>query len=575
MKIDQLNRIKNLSILTAIVLGLLHAWFSRFEMTADGMSYLDIADNYLKGDFKATVCPSWSPLYPFLVSIAFYLFKPSSYWEFSLVHLVNFIIYLFTIFSFNFFICELLNHNKNQASKISKEGLITLPDWAILIIGYSLFIYSSLHIIALWGPDPDMLFSTFVYLASGISLKIYRGQLNSRNFLLLGIVFAFGYLAKTPMFVLAFVYLILVFFAAVKYENLTSSVLKVVLAFITFILISSPYIYAISQNKGYLTFGESGKLNYAWYINDIVPFTHWQGEPKDFQFQSGKPKHPTRKIYDNPPVYEFGSPIPGTYPPFYDPTYWYEGITPRFDLFRQICAICASTFVFNKIFIKLLGFLIPCFAILFFMGNRKELIIKDILGEWILLVPALSAFCMFSLVHLEPRYIGAYIVIFYLTLLCSIRMSGEKSEKESKRLIEVVVFIMTLMLMITIGTTTSNELSLWQTKGSVHNEWNIASSLKQMGLKEKDKVATIGYGVPYLAYWARLLKVTIVAEVTTDDADKFWALNESKKLNIIHIFSKMGIKAIVAKKIPLCCLKNSWKKINNSDSYIYLLNIPL
>ena len=51
---------------------------------------------------------------------------------------------------------------------------------------------------------------------------------------------------------------------------------------------------------------------------------------------NGEPKHPTRKIFDAPPVYEFGYPVGGTYPVWYDPTYWYEGGVSHFDFRKQL-----------------------------------------------------------------------------------------------------------------------------------------------------------------------------------------------------------------------------------------------
>ena len=40
--------------------------------------------------------------------------------------------------------------------------------------------------------------------------------------------------------------------------------------------------------------------------------------------------HPTRQIMTHPPVFEFDGPVPGTYPPWTDPSYWNEGVHPRF-----------------------------------------------------------------------------------------------------------------------------------------------------------------------------------------------------------------------------------------------------
>jgi len=48
---------------------------------------------------------------------------------------------------------------------------------------------------------------------------------------------------------------------------------------------------------------------------------NWQGGPSD----NGAPIHATRQISSNPAIFEFATPIGGTYPPWYDPIYWSQG----------------------------------------------------------------------------------------------------------------------------------------------------------------------------------------------------------------------------------------------------------
>ena len=46
--------------------------------------------------------------------------------------------------------------------------------------------------------------------------------------------------------------------------------------------------------------------------------------------------HPSRKILDTPPIYEFATPVKGTLPIWYDPSYWTEGAVPRVSLKREL-----------------------------------------------------------------------------------------------------------------------------------------------------------------------------------------------------------------------------------------------
>ena len=57
--------------LAAIVLGGVQAWAGRFPVGEDGVSYLDIADSYLRGDWHNAINAYWSPMYSWLLAAAF------------------------------------------------------------------------------------------------------------------------------------------------------------------------------------------------------------------------------------------------------------------------------------------------------------------------------------------------------------------------------------------------------------------------------------------------------------------------------------------------------------------------
>ena len=115
---NELNRLRVLSILIAVLLGFLLSWATRYSMTSDALSYIDMADFFRKGDWEAAVRSSWCPLFPFLVGIGLYVLNPTPYWEFQTLHLINFLIYVGTIFAFDFFIWELLKHQKKREEEI-------------------------------------------------------------------------------------------------------------------------------------------------------------------------------------------------------------------------------------------------------------------------------------------------------------------------------------------------------------------------------------------------------------------------------------------------------------------------
>jgi hypothetical protein len=46
----------------AVLLGVLHAWASRYGMSPDGVSYLDLGHAFLRGEWRQAVNGLWSPL---------------------------------------------------------------------------------------------------------------------------------------------------------------------------------------------------------------------------------------------------------------------------------------------------------------------------------------------------------------------------------------------------------------------------------------------------------------------------------------------------------------------------------
>src|SRR5436190_15975112 len=98
--------------LAAITLGAVQVWDVRHAFDADGISYLDLGDAYIRGDWTAAINAYWSPLYSCFLGIVTHIVRPSSYWEFTVVHLANFAIYLCTLVCFNLFLRELIRYNR-------------------------------------------------------------------------------------------------------------------------------------------------------------------------------------------------------------------------------------------------------------------------------------------------------------------------------------------------------------------------------------------------------------------------------------------------------------------------------
>ena len=552
----------------AIVLGFVHVWADHhYFMNADVLSYLDIAEAYLRRDWNTAVSSYWSPLYSWIIAVVLVILKPSTYWKFAVVHLVNFGIYLFAMGCFCFLMREMLRRQRNQRDELLAQGFVMLPDWALLAIGYSLFIWSSLFLITLQLESPDMLVAAFVYLVTGILLRIRRQPLSWVPFALLGLFLGVGFLAKSVMLLLTPLFLLA---AMIAVRSVRSALPRVAVAVVLFLVVVGPFVYAMSQSKGTFTTGRTGRLNYLWAINGVRN-THWQGEKPG----SGTPKHTTRKIFDDPPAYEFSEPVGGTYPVWYDPTYWYEGSVSHFDFRQQLRVLLGAIRAYYELFHfwgLQYGLLVGIVA-LYVMGGRGRLLIYDLIGQWSLFIPAFAGLGLYALVNVQGRYVASFLVLFWLALIMTLRIHHTPN---ALRFIRSIAVVLVGSIVLTAVASSSREIGLTVrhvVRGenpADHRQWQVAEGLREMGVTPSDNVAFIGDS--FRVFWAHLLGTRVVAEVRGDKVPDFWRASPAVKSDLINAFARTGVKAIVAERPPVGVDLSGWQKIRDTDYYVYPLN---
>src|SRR5262249_38952799 len=150
--------------------------------------------------------------------------------------------------------------------------------------------------------------------ATGLLVRMKRGVATRAVSFALGAALAAGYLAKSVMFPLSFMFLFCSLFVTGNWKR---SALRTTAALATFLLVASPWILTLSKAKERFTFGDAGRLNYAFYINDLVNRPYWHGEEAGL----GTPTHGGRRLNDIPQVEDVSGPGPGSYPLWYDPSY--------------------------------------------------------------------------------------------------------------------------------------------------------------------------------------------------------------------------------------------------------------
>lgn len=555
---ENLRKVQMFFRILAIGLGMLHVYaaIKSQSMNADGISYLDIGDAYFRADWANAINPVWSPLYSWILGFANFVIRPSIQWEFPVVHLVNLIIYLIALSSFEFMWKRVWTYEASNES-------FALSDSWWWTLGYLLFIWISLSLIEIWAVTPDMLMAVFVFLAAGLIAQMRAGDESRWSFFKLGLILGFGYLSKSFMFSAAIVFLVTAWIVQKRSGR------KILLAASVFLLLSLPFILLISAKKGKFTIGEAGTVTYLRYVNGL-PFPHWQGDPQ----RGISLTHPSRIVHQSPAVYEFDGPIGGTYPISTDPSYWYEGVEPRFDIASLLARLFASGLVYADLFFHEQGILVACIFALYMMRQAGKYTLRETLERWALAIPALIAFGLYGIVLVQGRYIGAFILLFWADILGNVRLPNASANGRWLGVLSSIAafgLLANIILFNLDGFTRLN--SSWQSGlGPVvtptAKPLAVARALQGLGVRQGDKVGVIGYA--YDSFWARLARVKIVAEMLEADEDQFWHGDQALRQSVLQAFAKTGVDAVVAEYVPDYAGLRDWHQVENSNYYIYV-----
>jgi hypothetical protein len=546
----------------AVSVAALHAWANRHVMNADGVSYLDIGDAYFRGDWANALNAYWGPMYSWLLGAALAVVRPSMYWEFAVVHAVNLAIFVIALAAFELLLNEVLAETRE-----TRDGLASAPSLAWIVLAYSLFAWSSLQLITVAVVSPDLLMAAFVYAATAVLLRIAHGRFSSRSFVLLGALLGFAYLAKAPMFPIGVVYMTLAATAAWRSGRPAGAALRfAALAAFAFALVAGPYVVALSIQKQRLTFGDSRFITYAWFVNG-VPMRHAEADATGRRLV-----HPPRRLVDSPAVYEFATPVAGTYPLWNDPSYWYEGIRTRFAPGEQVRAAVESLREYHRLFLGYLRVsLLVGLAVLALLVPRPRRLLYAIAGQWPLLVPAAAGLTMFAMVHAFPRYVGAFVVLLWIGLYAAIRLPNTT---DARRVLWSVFVVVSGMLWAGTLLQSAPQLiaagaELVDGSPSRHLHWQVARELEEAGLRPGDRIAEV-HAEPTEASWtgmmsfARLLRVQIVAEVPPEHAAAFWAGSREVRDQVLAAFARSGARAVVAQTVPPGTDASGWLPLGST-----------
>jgi 4-amino-4-deoxy-L-arabinose transferase-like glycosyltransferase len=554
-----------------VVLGFLQAWSHRLLVDHDGVAYLDVAENYARGAWSAAINGYYSPFYSWLLALALLLKFPRS-WESTLLHLVNFVGYVGAFASFEFFVRELIRKEKSSLHPEEREAGLSESAWHTL--GLGLFLYATLFMANISGSSgqgdgstPDIFVLLFVFLAAGLLMRMQSGKAGFWTYAGFGVALAFGYLAKAAMLPISLVFLAVAGLISLKR---TKVALAFILAAVCFALIAGTWIAALSHATGRYTFGDAGTLNFRWEVADRANPAEWGGQTEENEDLV----HPPRRLWINPPVYEFATPIVGTFPLWYGSSYWLEGSKFHFSRVGQLRKLHEGYNNYRAMLDNQKEYLVLLFLLMIVQGAIIGYF-KAFLRRWILWFPATAACGLYLLVRVEPRYVAPFLVMLWMSLFAAVKLPRND-------LIQRLAGWAVLAAVLTTGVNLLHEgfadfHSILRNAPS--EQFQVAEGLRSINVVEGQSLATIG--IPHDSYyWARLSGVRVVSEIPTPNVNQYWFASPDTQEKVRSVFAQTGAVAIVtdampaAERFPQSGIPVSfpgWERIGSTSYFVFPL----
>ncbi len=139
----------------------------------------------------------------------------------------------------------------------------------------------------LWYLTPDMLLQGLVYLSAACALRLFLPGSSWKHSVALGLALGLGYWRRRRCSLSRSC-------CSPSFSNHPGTLLRrrhTVIALACFFLVAAPLVLSLSHEKHRFTFGDSGKLNYGWFVGGVPAYSGWIGQPPE----NGTPAHAPRK----------------------------------------------------------------------------------------------------------------------------------------------------------------------------------------------------------------------------------------------------------------------------------------
>jgi hypothetical protein len=590
-------------VLLLVPISWMAAKYQPYRMDGDSMAYMDIADLIRAHTWAGVVNGYWNPLYPAGLALAQAVLHPSRWNELGAYLWVNEAIFLASLVAMLAFVTALVRlRTRMLSSRDQNAGAAPLLGLnALRLLGVGLVVIAAQRELSPGYVKPDALLQ--VLMLAGFAML--QQALASESLIyapLAGLFFGLAYLTKSFAFAatLLSIAVMMVFQLWLQGRRLGRVIAGGALAIVVFAAVAGPYIGALSKQKGRLDFGDSGALNYAWYVSGTLKMHIEPWDRSEFGSAQVQLKHPEKQLLDHPGVFSYKAEPYGTYPEWFDTTYFKERIVPKFDakrLFKRDVRNVALVFRYllnHPEAWTLLALLLVGGARLHVRGWRQQ-------GFWLpMVVLGLAMWVIYGLVNVEERYVTlAYLVVVLpvfamLSVPKYVGMATERGAAPAEFAFAkvcqgpVATMLVALLAFLALGESLRVALDdRRNASGRLAKTWyspeiyGAAKGLQAIGVKPGDEIACIGTtACLHDPYWQRLAGVRMLTEVfNPDDTELMLQLQGlPNRQQVYDTIKAEGAKVIVASFDPGEMNASEpasagWERLGETNFYALPLNL--
>jgi hypothetical protein len=239
-----------------------------------------------------------------------------------------------------------------------------------------------------------------------------------------------------------------------------------------------------------------------------------------------------------------------------------DGVRPRFAWKRQIGESLDDLYELSRVLMKLLPAALAVLAA-WFLARPGKTAWANIRAAWPVWIVGIAGCAMYVGVHVESRYVGAFLALFCCGMLSALK-DLPSAVKGSSLVAATGVIVLLVLLPIT-----RQPYQRYWTAGP-NPDAAAAAGLNALGIRTGDRVGRISSKLTDLSI-ERIARVEVIGEVDYTHAEEFWSAPIEKQDQILSLLASAGAKAVIATTPALTdSNRPDWRQLGSSRYWVWM-----